>query len=204
MSHQINDGRTARYSEKRIIARQYIPFKTGESVAACILTKVGKLNQRSGKHKGVSRDFRKKTRFKQWEDQIATNRRSEGIHFVSSETQEHELVFWYLFVALGLTLFYSYYQPTCSLSFLIVLLFSFRYPVATHIWVACYCDEVWCRGCLKIFGDTQDKDFVKMHCVKSVHIRVILVRIFPQLDWIRIDISYLSVLSPNATKCGPE
>ena len=38
MSHQTNDGRTARYSEKRIIARQYIPFKTGESVAACILS----------------------------------------------------------------------------------------------------------------------------------------------------------------------
>ena len=33
-------------------------------VVACILTKVGKPNRGSGKHKGVSRDFPKKTCFK--------------------------------------------------------------------------------------------------------------------------------------------
>ena len=31
-----------------------------------------------------------------------------------------------------------------------------------------------------------------------------LVRIFPHLDWIRRDASYLSVFSPNAGKYGPE
>ena len=64
LSHQINDGRTARYSEKETIPGRYIPFKAGESVVACVLTKVGKPNQDPGKHKGASRDFRKKTRFK--------------------------------------------------------------------------------------------------------------------------------------------
>ena len=54
----------ARYSEKEIIAGQYMPFKTGESVVACVLTKFGKPNQGLGKHKGASRDFRKKTHFK--------------------------------------------------------------------------------------------------------------------------------------------
>ena len=33
-------------------------------VVACVLDKVGKSNQGSGKHKGTSRYFRKKTRFK--------------------------------------------------------------------------------------------------------------------------------------------
>ena len=33
---------------------------------------------------------------------------------------------------------------------------------------------------------------------------VILVRIFPHLDWIRRNTSYLSVFSPNAGKCEPE
>ena len=33
---------------------------------------------------------------------------------------------------------------------------------------------------------------------------VILVRIFPHLDWIRRDSEYLFVFSPNAEKCGPE
>ena len=33
---------------------------------------------------------------------------------------------------------------------------------------------------------------------------VILVRIFPHLDWIGRDTPYLSVLSPNAEKYGPE
>ena len=65
LSHQINDGRTARYSDKEMIAMRHIPFKAGESVVACVLTKVGKTNQGSGKHKGGSRDFIKKTRFKQ-------------------------------------------------------------------------------------------------------------------------------------------
>ena len=64
LSHQINDGRTARYSEKKIIAGQCIPFKAEESIVACVLTKVRKPNRGSGKHKGASRDFRKKTRFK--------------------------------------------------------------------------------------------------------------------------------------------
>ena len=59
------------------------------NVVACVLAKVGKPNWGSGKHKGASRDFRKKTRFKLKENQIATNRRSEATHFVSSETQEH-------------------------------------------------------------------------------------------------------------------
>ena len=33
---------------------------------------------------------------------------------------------------------------------------------------------------------------------------VILVRIFPHSDWIRGDMVYLSVFSPNEGKCGPE
>ena len=33
---------------------------------------------------------------------------------------------------------------------------------------------------------------------------VFLVRIFPHLDWIRRDISYLSIFSPNSGKCGAE
>ena len=33
---------------------------------------------------------------------------------------------------------------------------------------------------------------------------VILVGIFPHLDWIRRDMEYLSVFSPNAGKYGPE
>ena len=56
--------KTARYSEKEIIAGRYIPFKAGESVVTCVLTKVGKPNYGSGKHKGASLDFRKKTHFK--------------------------------------------------------------------------------------------------------------------------------------------
>ena len=60
----MNNGRTARYSEKDIIAGRYIPFKAGESVAVCFLTKVGKSSQSSGKYKRSSRDFLKKTLFK--------------------------------------------------------------------------------------------------------------------------------------------
>ena len=67
----------------------HVEIWLGYYVVACVLTKVGKPNQGSGKHKGASRDFRKKTRLKQWENQIATNRRSVGIHFVSFETQKH-------------------------------------------------------------------------------------------------------------------
>ena len=64
LSHEINDERTPRYSEKEIIAGRYIPYKTGQSVVACILTKVGKLNQSLGKRKGLSRDFCKKKTFR--------------------------------------------------------------------------------------------------------------------------------------------
>ena len=44
----------------------------------------------------------------------------------------------------------------------------------------------------------------KSHCVKSVRIRICLVRIFPHLDWIRVDMEYLSIVSPNVGKYGPE
>ena len=37
---------------------------TPPPVVACVLTKVGKPHQGSGKHKGASRDFFKKTHFK--------------------------------------------------------------------------------------------------------------------------------------------
>ena len=40
------------------------------------------------------------------------------------------------------------------------------------------------------------------HCVKSVRIRTILVRIFPAFCRIRRDTPYLSVFSPNVRKCG--
>ena len=43
-----------------------------------VLTKVGKPNQGSGKHKRGSRDFRKKIHFKQQQNRIATNRKGEG------------------------------------------------------------------------------------------------------------------------------
>ena len=46
LSHQIDDGGTARYSEKEIIAGRYIPFKAGESVAGCVLTKVEQTKER--------------------------------------------------------------------------------------------------------------------------------------------------------------
>ena len=42
------------------------------------------------------------------------------------------------------------------------------------------------------------------HCMKSVHIRVFLVLIFPPSDWIRKDTEYFSVFSPNVGKCGSE
>ena len=64
LSHHIIDGSTTRYSKKEIIAGQYIRFKAGESVVTCVLTKFGKPNRGSGKHKRASRDFRKKTCFK--------------------------------------------------------------------------------------------------------------------------------------------
>ena len=64
LSHEINDERKPRYSEKEIIAGRYIPFKTGESVVACNLTRVRKPNQSLGKRKGASRDFRKKKPFR--------------------------------------------------------------------------------------------------------------------------------------------
>ena len=59
------------------------------TVVACVPTKVGKPNQGSRKHKGGPRDFRKKKRVKQSENQIATNRRGQGTNFVSFETEEH-------------------------------------------------------------------------------------------------------------------
>ena len=46
--------------KKEITARRYIPFKAGESVLACVLTKVGKPNQGSAKDKRASRGFRKR------------------------------------------------------------------------------------------------------------------------------------------------
>ena len=43
------------------------------------------------------------------------------------------------------------------------------------------------------------------HCMKSAQIRsVFLVRIFPQLELIRIDAEYLFIFSPNAGKYEPE
>ena len=42
------------------------------------------------------------------------------------------------------------------------------------------------------------------HCMKSVHIRVFLVLIFPPSDWIRKDTEFLSVFSPNIGKCRSE
>ena len=86
--YHINDERMARYFKNEIIARRYIPFKAGESVVVHVLTKVGEPNQVSGKHKRGSRDFRKKTHFKQQQNQIVINRRDEGTHYVSFETHE--------------------------------------------------------------------------------------------------------------------
>ena len=51
LSHQINNGRTAGYSEKEIVAGRYIPLKAGGSVMTYVLIKVGKPNQGSGKQK---------------------------------------------------------------------------------------------------------------------------------------------------------
>ena len=42
------------------------------------------------------------------------------------------------------------------------------------------------------------------HCMKSVRLRSILVRVVPHSDWIPRDISYLSVFSPNVGKYGSE
>ena len=42
------------------------------------------------------------------------------------------------------------------------------------------------------------------HCAKCPNTELFLVRFFPHSGWIRRDISYLSVFSPNARKCGPE
>ena len=61
LSHQINNGRTTGYSEKEIIAGRYIPFKAGESVVACVLTKLGKPNRAQGNKKKRRVTFVKKT-----------------------------------------------------------------------------------------------------------------------------------------------
>ena len=42
------------------------------------------------------------------------------------------------------------------------------------------------------------------HCVKSVHIRSYFGCIFSHSSWMRRDILYLSVFSPNVGKYGPE
>ena len=60
LSHQINDGRTTGYSEKEIIAGRYIPFKAGESVVVCVLTKLGKPNRTQGNTKKRRVTFVKK------------------------------------------------------------------------------------------------------------------------------------------------
>ena len=56
--------------------------------------------------------------------------------------------------------------------------------------------------CSENVADTTFKHDI--HCVKSTHIRSFLVRIFPHSDLIRGDADYLSILSPNTGKCGPE
>ena len=45
---------------------------------------------------------------------------------------------------------------------------------------------------------------VRINNTHSVVFGVILVCVFPHLDWIRRDTAYLSVFSPNAVKCVPE
>ena len=42
------------------------------------------------------------------------------------------------------------------------------------------------------------------HCLKSIRIRSFLARIFTHSDWIQRDTKYVSPISPNAGKCGPE
>ena len=56
--------------------------------------------------------------------------------------------------------------------------------------------------CSENVADTTFKHDI--HCVKSIRIRSFLVRIFPHSDLIRGDADYLSILSPNTGKCGPE
>ena len=63
-------------------------------------------------------------------------------------------------------------------------------PVITSI--LCIITRIWTKS---PFIDTAWKVFV---------FGVILVRIFPHLDWIPRDTSYLSVFSSNAGKCWPE
>ena len=67
-----NITRTSRLGLKSILTYQVsintllvYTFHARANVAACVLTKVGKPNKGSGKHKGASHDFRKKTLFKQ-------------------------------------------------------------------------------------------------------------------------------------------
>ena len=46
--------------------------------------------------------------------------------------------------------------------------------------------------------------YIRIHCVKVSIFGVTLVYIFPHLDWMRRDMEYLSVFSPNGVKYGPE
>ena len=43
-----------------------------------------------------------------------------------------------------------------------------------------------------------------LYCAKSVCIRSYSGLYFPAFDWIQTDTEYLSVISPNAEKYGPE
>ena len=56
-----------------------------------------------------------------------------------------------------------------------------------------------------LISDNGTTDFKALSIAWNVSVfAVILVRIFPQSDWIRRDTLYLSIFSPNAGKYGPE
>ena len=66
-------------------------------------------------------------------------------------------------------------------------------------------DNFFCFFFCNLISDNGTIDFKALSIAWNVSVfAVILVRIFPQSDWIRRDTLYLSVFSPNAGKYGPE
>ena len=72
----------------------------------------------------------------------------------------------------------------------------FQFIKNPYCWI--YCSYTLC---ILFYSETKINLSLREKCPNT---DFFLVRIFPCLDWIRTDTSYLSVFSPNARKYGPE
>ena len=72
----------------------------------------------------------------------------------------------------------------------------FQFIKNPYCWI--YCSYTLC---ILFYSETKITLSLREKCPNT---DFFLVRIFPRLDWIRTDTSYLSVFSPNARKYGPE